>query len=137
MTGRALGVDVGSRRIGLALSDPGRRAAQPYRVIERSVEERDVAAVLEVARAEGVGVVVVGLPLRLNGTRGTAAEAAEAFAERLRDAGARVEMWDERLSTVEAERTLRAAGLRGRARRRVVDKVAAAVILQSFLDARA
>lgn len=133
---RVLGVDLGTRRIGLALSDPARTTATPYAVIERSSDERDARAVIEIGRAEGAEEVVLGHPVRLDGTRGDAALVAEAFAERLREAGATVRLWDERLTTAEAEKRLRSAGVRGRKRRAVVDKAAAAVMLQSYLDAR-
>lgn len=134
--GRVLGVDVGERRIGLAVSDPSGTTAHPHAVLERTTEERDVEAILAVAREQEVAEVVVGLPLRLNGSRGPAAEAAERFGALLERAGLTVRFWDERLTTVEAERSLAAGGVRGRARRRVVDKVAAALILQNYLDSR-
>jgi putative Holliday junction resolvase len=134
--GRVLGVDVGERRIGLAVSDPSGTTAHPHSVLERTKEERDVAAILAIAREQEVTEAVVGLPLRLDGSRGPAAEAAGRFAGLLERAGLAVRLWDERLTTVAAERSLAAAGVRGRARRRVVDKVAAALILQNHLDSR-
>lgn len=134
---RAVGLDIGTRRIGVALSDSAGTLATPYDVVERSgARRRDherIAGLVEEADAE---VVVVGLPLSLDGSRGSAARAIAVEADELR-ASLRVPvvLWDERLTTVEAERRLRAAGLRGRARRRVVDQVAATVILQSWLEA--
>lgn len=134
MRGRVLAVDLGSRRIGIALSDPARKMALPYAVLHRSTDERDAGAIAEMGRAEGVEEIVVGLPLRMDGTRGEAAAVVEGFATKLRETGTRVRLWDERLTTAEAEKRLSERGLRGRRRRQVVDKVAAAVILQSYLD---
>jgi putative Holliday junction resolvase len=139
-SGRVLGVDLGERRIGLALSDPGRVVASPLRVLERAARRRDDhRAILDTARAEGADVVVVGLPRALSGGSGPAATAALAEVEELRAlAGGdmTIEVYDERLTTVVAERALQEAGVRGRRRRGVVDKVAAAVMLQGFLDSR-
>lgn len=134
---RALGLDIGSRRIGVALSDSAGTLATPYEVVQRTGDRRQdhrrIAALVAEAEAE---VVVVGLPLSLDGSQGPAADAVIAEADELRAAlDVPVVLWDERLSTVEAERRLRATGLTGRARRRVVDQVAATVILQSWLDA--
>lgn len=133
---RLVGIDLGARRIGVALSDPGGTTATPYAVIDRLECDDDVGAVADVVRREVAAKIVVGLPLRLDGTRGEAAEAAEAFAGRLRAAGLEVVLWDERLTTVEADRRLRDTGASGRRRRKIVDKVAAAVLLQSYLDAK-
>ncbi len=134
---RALGLDLGSKRIGIALS--AGTLATPYEVLARSGDRaRDHRAIAEHVAETGAEVVVVGLPLSLDGTPGPAAERALAECEELAAAlDVPVETWDERLSTVTAERSLLAQDLRAPARRKVVDKVAAAVILQSWLDARA
>jgi putative Holliday junction resolvase len=134
-------VDLGERRIGLALSDPLGITAGPHAVIERSATpEADHRAILAAALEVEAECIVVGLPLSLSGRVGPAAQAALAEAEELRraaaEAGIRVETYDERLTTVTAERALSAGGVRGRARRRLVDQVAAAVMLQSWLDGR-
>lgn len=134
---RALGIDLGEKRIGVALSDSGGRLATPYEVVQRTGDRGGdharLAALVSETEAE---VVVVGLPLSLDGTVGVAAARAEHEADELRKVlGVNVVTWDERLSTVEAERRLRTAGLSSRRRRRVVDQVAATVILQSWLDA--
>jgi putative Holliday junction resolvase len=134
---RALALDIGTRRVGVALSDSGGTVATPYEVIHRSgdhaADHRRVAALVDEAGAE---VVVVGLPLSLDGSLGPSARAILAEVDELRAALAvEVVTWDERLSTVEAERSLRAMGVRKGDRRRVVDQVAATVILQSWLDA--
>jgi putative Holliday junction resolvase len=132
--GRVLGLDLGQARIGVALSDPDRRLALPLGTV-RTGAPADVKAIGALVRDHGVELIVVGLPLRLSGERGPAAEQATAFAGTLRDAlGVPVELQDERLSTVEAERHLRDAGLGGRERRAVVDPSAAAVLLQAWLD---
>ena len=135
---RALGVDLGTRRVGLALSDSDGRVATPLEVLERSGSEaQDHAAIAEVATEHGVDVVVVGLPISLDGSMGPAARAARAEVGRLAAAvGVPVQTCDERLSTAEAQRHLEMAEVRGSRRRQVVDMVAAAVLLQSWLDAR-
>ena len=133
---RALALDLGSKRIGIALS--AGTLATPYEVLARSGRRRDdhrrIAEHVAEVEAE---VVVVGLPLSLDGSVGHAAERVIAECEELADVlDVPVETWDERLSTVTAERSLMEQQMRAQARRRVVDKVAAAVILQSWLDAR-
>jgi len=137
-TGRVLGVDLGARRIGLALSDPGRVVASPHEVLTRAKDaDTDRRAIVAMAREEGAATIVVGLPLSLSGEDGPAAVAARAEVEALRlVAGADIEvvLHDERFTTVVAERVLIEAKMRRDARRRVVDKVAAAVMLQSWLD---
>ncbi|MGH2759761.1 MAG: Holliday junction resolvase RuvX [Actinomycetota bacterium] len=134
---RVLGVDVGTARVGLALSDPAGITAQPLEVIEGEGPTGFVAAVAERARELDVEEIVVGIPLRMNGARGPAAEAAEAFARSLEDAsGLPVQRWDERLSTKQAERAMRTAGANARRQRGVVDKVAAALVLGAYLDAK-
>lgn len=136
MMARILGVDLGTRRIGVAISDSKGTVATPYAVLERTNDEADAKAVVELAHGEGARQIVLGLPLTLEGERGDAALVAEAFAAKIRQAGGRVKMWDERLTTKEAEKKLRARGMRSRAQRAIVDKLAAAVLLQSFLDAK-
>lgn len=129
-----LGIDLGSKRIGVAVS--AGTLATPYEVIQRSGDtardHREVARL--VAEAEAVRVVV-GLPLSLDGSVGPAAEAALAEVDELADAlDVPVETFDERLTTVSADRDLMAMKMKAAARRRVVDKVAAAVMLQAWLD---
>lgn len=136
---RVLGVDLGSRRIGLALSDETRTTAFPLTVIERSRHRAaDHEAILEAALDGGADAVVVGLPLTLEGERGPAARRVLSEVGELRRAAGervRIEVHDERLSTVTAERSMLEGGVRRRQRRQEIDKVAAAVILQSWLDA--
>jgi putative Holliday junction resolvase len=132
--GRVLGLDLGDARIGVAISDDDRRLAVPIGTV-RTGAPADVKAVAALVREHDVTVVVVGLPLLLSGEAGERAHHAERFAEALRGfLGVPVELHDERLSTVEADRALREAGASGRERRRAVDRSAATVILQSWLD---
>jgi putative Holliday junction resolvase len=136
--GRVLGVDLGSVRIGLALSDPTRTVASPHSVLLRSREHADDhRAILELAAEQEVTTIVVGLPLSLSGGKGPAAKAAESeIAELQAAAGTNITViaHDERLTTITAERSLTEAGVRGADRTEVVDKVAAAVMLQSWLE---
>ncbi len=134
---RALGVDLGARRIGLALSDPSRTVATPHEVLRRSGDPAaDRRAIVDTARRQDANVIVVGLPLSLSGRSGPAARATLEEVEALRAVAGDIEVTvhDERLTTVTAERALTEAGMRREARRRVVDKVAAAVMLQSWLE---
>ena len=135
---RALGVDLGSKRIGLAVSDRSGTIASPLQVLRRSRSPRhDLAEIARIARDEEVEVIVVGLPITMAGEHGPAARAAVAEAERLATVvDVPVEMHDERLTTVTADRVMIAADMRAPARRQVVDKVAAAVLLQAWLDSR-
>jgi putative Holliday junction resolvase len=134
---RAVALDIGTRRIGVALSDSGGTVATPYEVVARSGDRRrDHRRIGELVAEAEAEVLVVGMPLSLDGSVGPAARLVSDEVDELR---ARLDVpvvtWDERLSTVEAHRRLRAAGVGGRASRRVVDQVAATVILQSWLDA--
>ena len=133
-TGRVLALDLGQSRIGVAVSDDLRRMAVPVGTV-RTGAPGDVKAIAALVREHGVAEVVVGHPLRLRGGSGEAADQAEQFAAALREVlGLPVVLHDERLSTVEAERQLARAGVRGRDRRDVVDQAAATIILQSYLD---
>jgi putative Holliday junction resolvase len=138
--GRVLGVDLGSRRIGLALSDLDGRVATPHAVIERSGDSAaDHRAILARAREAGATRVVVGLPVSLSGDVGPAARGVLGEVDSLRALAAgefTVETHDERLTTVIAERGMRAARASRSARRRKVDASAAAVMLQSYLEGR-
>lgn len=137
-TGRALGVDLGERRIGLALSDPSRTVASPHEVLHRGGDrDADNAMILLAARDAEATTIVVGLPLSLSGKTGPAAKQAQKDVDALRAlAGDEFEivLHDERLTTVTAERALMEARMNREARKRVVDKVAAAVMLQSWLE---
>ncbi len=135
---RVVGLDLGARRVGVAVSDSGGAVASPYEVLARTGDEQRLHA--EVARiVEEVGAerVVVGLPLSLDGAVGPAAAAVLREAEDLAAVvPVPVETYDERFTTVSADRSMTALRMKADARRRVVDKVAAAVMLQSWLDWR-
>jgi len=135
---RALGVDLGSKRIGIAVSDLSGTIGSALTTVHRSKSRRhDHAAIADLVRVEEAEVVVVGLPLSLDGTLGKAAKAATKEARQLANVvGVPVEMYDERFTTVTAERGMLEAGLNAQARRKVVDKVAAAVMLQAWLEHR-
>lgn len=134
---RVVGLDLGGRRIGVAVSDPSGTLASPHSVLERGGDTAtDHAAIAALIAEVGAERVVVGLPLSLDGTVGPAASGVRDEIEALAAVlPVPVETRDERLTTVTAERALTAQKVRARDRRRVVDKVAAAVILQSWLDA--
>ncbi len=133
---RILGIDYGSRRLGLALSDPLGITAQPLATLERASLGEDLARLSRIATEREVTKAVIGLPTNLDGSPGALWEEAEGFRVRLeKELDLPVDGWDERLTTVEAERLLVTADLSRRRRRQVIDKVAAAMILQSYLDA--
>ena len=134
-----LGIDLGSKRIGIATSDRSGTIATPYTVLLRcgsmGGDHRNIAKMVVEEEAEAV---IVGLPLNMDGSEGKAAQAARVEATRMATVvGVPVHVHDERLTTVEADRVLMEQKMNAQARRRVVDKVAAAVMLQSWLDARA
>ncbi|WP_419925894.1 Holliday junction resolvase RuvX [Candidatus Poriferisocius sp.] len=136
MSARALGIDLGERRIGVAVSDGEGRLATPLAVIERSGSRQlDHRQIAELVAEYGAEVVVVGLPLSLDGSAGPAARGAEREAEQLEAAlDVPVVAHDERLTTVIADQALAHSGLSAKARRQRVDMVAASVILQGWLD---
>lgn len=134
---RAVGVDLGSKRVGIALSDRSGTIATPFIVLQRSGSvARDHRAIAEIVIEEEADVVVVGLPLEMSGAAGRAAQAAIAEAERLTTVvDVPVLTFDERRTTVTADAALMEMKMNAQARRRVIDKVAAAVMLQHWLDA--
>ncbi|MGD0379929.1 MAG: Holliday junction resolvase RuvX [Acidimicrobiales bacterium] len=134
-----VGIDLGERRIGVAVSDGTGTLATPRTTIERTGDDvADWGAVAAVVKEVGARRVVVGMPLSLNGRRGPAARAAQADADALAltlaSTGVAVETFDERLTTVSAARSLADAGRRGRDQRATIDQAAAAVLLQAWLD---
>lgn len=134
---RVLCVDYGKSRAGLAVSDPLGATAQPLEVVTRPKKGSLVDAVLDVAERVGAEEIVVGLPLRLDGEEGPSAQAARQFAEAMAErTEVPVVLWDERLSTREASRQMRSAGVKAREQRGAVDKVAAAVVLRSYLESK-
>ena len=136
--GRRLGIDVGSVRVGVAISDPDGILATPLVTLGRDAEGgSDIAELADLVREHEVVEVVVGLPRSLSGRNGPAAEQALAYAEQVRRrlAPVPVRLADERLTTVVASRTLSRRGVKGRKQRAVVDQAAAVLILQGWLDA--
>ena len=133
--GRVLGLDLGDAHIGVAISDDGRRVAVPLGTVPAGAPQ-DLKAIAKLIAENDVTAVVVGHPISMSGARGARAHQAEEFAGALRSfLEIPVELHDERLSTVEADRALREAGASGKERRRVIDRSAATVILQAWLDA--
>jgi putative Holliday junction resolvase len=139
VSSRVLAIDLGTRRIGLALSDPTGTLASPLQVLERAASVGDDhAAIAALVREHDVGLVLVGLPRSLSGTEGAAAGSARSEIGVLGDVlDVPIEPVDERFTTVAAHRLLGAAGKRSKQRRETVDAAAAAVLLQGWLDARA
>jgi putative holliday junction resolvase len=134
---RLMGLDVGDRRIGVAVSDPLGLTAQPVLTLVRSNRRQDLKSLMRVIRKYACEEIVVGNPLYMSGDQSPQAAKAQAFAQMLREeTGLPVHLWDERLTTTEAHRHLHAAGVAGSGHRAVVDQVAAVLILQGFLDSR-
>ena len=132
---RVLGLDVGDRRIGVAMSDPLGLTAQPLTVIQRRSPTVDANTIRELIERHGVTAVVVGLPLTLDGTRGPQAKKVQGFIDTLRrHIALPIEWVDERLTTVQGERALREGNASRARRKQVIDQVAAQLILQQFLD---
>jgi putative Holliday junction resolvase len=133
---RLLGVDYGSVRIGLAVSDPVCKIAFPLATYTRRNQKLDEACFRELAEAEEIGEIIVGLPMHLDGHEGSKAAEARGFGAWLgKVTGLPVRFWDERFTTVEAEKHLWSAGLTHKKRKARRDRVAAQILLQSYLDA--
>ena len=133
-----MGLDVGTKTVGVAISDALGMTAQPVTTVRRTNQKADLQALKDLATANDVTHVVIGLPLNMDGSEGPRAEATRVFAALVeKHLGLRVELWDERLSTVSAQRVLLEADLSRERRKKVVDTVAAAIILQGWLEARA
>ena len=132
---RLLGLDVGTKTIGVAVSDDGGVVATPLRTLARSGGARDLEAVAALMNEMGAEALVVGLPLELSGREGDAALRSRTLGEKLaRALDCEVHYWDERFSTSEAERLLISADVKRRKRKQVINHVAASLILQGFLD---
>ena len=132
--GQVLGIDVGTKTLGLAVSDDAQRVAMPLSVIRRAGMARDLAALAAIVEGRGIAEAVVGLPLNLDGSPGAMTAEADRIVAALERMGLVVHREDERLTTVDAERMLLEADLSRRRRRQVVDKIAATYILQDYLD---
>ncbi|EXX87102.1 Holliday junction resolvase [Paenibacillus darwinianus] len=134
---RLMGLDYGDRRIGVAVSDPFGWTAQGVGVVETRRDGGELDIIAALVREHEVGEVVVGLPKNMNGTIGPRGEICIAFAQNLREKlNLPVHLWDERLTTVSAERTLLEADISRKKRKQVVDKMAATLILQNYLDSK-
>ena len=134
---RVLGLDVGERRIGVALSDPLGITAQRLTVIQRRDPVRDLEAVADLARAHAVEAIVVGLPLMMSGEPGEQAKKVTGFIEALRHTvSCPVHALDERLTTLQGERALLETDTRRKRRKELIDQLAAQLILQAYLDAQ-
>ena len=133
---RLLGVDYGTVRVGLSISDAERRLASPLAILARATPERDATYFRALVEEEQVGGLVIGLPVHLNGREGQKAREARAFGAWLAEkTGLPLVFWDERFSTVEAESALWQAGLTHKRRKARRDRVAAQIMLQAYLDA--
>ena len=134
---RFMGLDVGDKRIGIALSDEGGLIASPRDTLRRNGLEVDIDRLLEMARNEEVGEILVGMPISMDGTEGPQAKKVVKFIHALSERSEiPVVPWDERLTTVAAERVLLEGNVSRAKRRHVIDKVAAAYMLQGYLDYR-
>ena len=133
---RVLGIDLGSKRVGIATSDRSGTIASPLTVLQRGASQRlDHDAIAKIVIEEEAVAIVIGLPLNMDGSEGSAAKSARMEAERMATVvNVPIYIHDERRSTVEGDRVLMERGFNAQDRRKVIDKVAAAVILQSWLD---
>ena len=137
MIRRILGIDVGTKRIGLAVSDPTHTIATPFETLHRTTHDQDMETLINRIKQEKVSQIVVGWPLETSGREGRLAKKVQHLIDELRvKTTVPIVKWDERMSSVAAERSLIAGGTRRLARRSLVDKVAAAIILQGWLDAQ-
>jgi putative Holliday junction resolvase len=135
-SGRLVGVDIGERRIGVAMSDELGVLASAHSVLRSVGRARDASAVAAIAREADATTIVIGLPLTMGGQEGQQADKARRFGEAVSKHELEVVFWDDRLTTREAQRRLQDAGMRRAKRAATIDAAAAAVLLQSYLDAR-
>jgi putative Holliday junction resolvase len=134
---RVLALDLGKKRIGMALSDELGVTAQGLETLQRTNIREDLARISQLAAGKNVSLILMGNPLHMSGREGRQAEYARDFGERLRAAsGIPVEFWDERLTTVAAQRVLRESGISIEKRAKAVDRLAAVILLESYLDSR-
>jgi putative Holliday junction resolvase len=134
---RVLALDLGKKRIGLALSDELGVTAQGLETLQRTNIREDLARISQIASERNVSLILIGNPLHMSGREGRQVEYARDFGERLYAAsGIPVEFWDERLTTVAAQRVLRESGISIEKRAKAVDRLAAVILLESYLDSR-
>jgi putative Holliday junction resolvase len=139
LTQRALGIDHGEARIGLAISDDLGMLAHPLETIVVKEVGNPVRRIVEVVTRDNIGTIVIGMPRNMDGSYGPASEKVKAFAEKLREKtpGVTIRMWDERLTSVAAQKALHDAGRNVKKSRPIIDQVAAQMILQGWLDSQA
>ncbi len=134
-SGRLLGLDIGGKRIGLAVSDEGQILSSPWGMVEQG--ERSISEIARIARETGAVAIVAGLPTGMSGREGAQAVETRRFAESVElEIGLPLSYWDERLTSTQAERMLIESGMRRKERRGQIDALAASLMLQSYLDAR-
>lgn len=134
---RVMALDLGDARIGIAFSDPMQIIANGYETYERKKNDSDFTHIVNLVKEKQVGVVVLGLPINMDGTSGERVEKSKVFGEKLHELlgdSVKIDYMDERLTTVSAERMLIDADVRREKRKTVIDKIAATIILQSYLD---
>lgn len=136
-SGRILALDLGKRRIGVAVSDELGITAQGLQTLQRTNIREDLASLAKLASEHNVTLIVIGNPLHMSGHEGRSTELTREFASRLQAAtGLPVQLWDERLTTVQAQRVLKESGVSIEKRAKAVDRLAAVILLESFLDSR-
>jgi len=132
---RSLGLDIGDKRIGVALSDPGGILASPFTIINRTDDRADVEAIIDIVNQQQVGQIIVGLPRSMDGSMGRQAEKVQSFTQKLcSHTEVTVEFRDERLTTVSAKRLMQSVGGKKSLKKARDDAIAAALILQGYLD---
>ena len=134
---RILGIDYGSKRLGLSLSDPTKTIASSYKTIRRKDLKADILQIVEAIKEKEIETVVVGMPIGLSGNRGKSASEAEEFISEIRkNVNVPVEEWDERFTTTISEQVLIESDMSRRKRKRVIDGMAAGIMLENYLDAK-
>ena len=135
LTGRIMGLDIGNNTIGVAVSDLMGMTAQGITTIKREIKKKDIEAIKDIIKEQNVNLIVSGLPKNMNGTVGPQAEKVMKFCELIKEeTKLEVEFWDERLTTVSAEKMLISGDVSRKNRKKVIDKLAAVLILQNYLD---
>lgn len=135
LTGRIMGLDIGDKTIGVAVSDLMGMTAQGIKTIKRTSKKNDIEEIKQIIKQKQVNLIVSGLPKNMNGTVGPQGEKVQKFCELIKEeTGLEIEFWDERLTTVAAEKTLITADVSRKKRKNVIDMMAAVLILQGYLD---
>ena len=135
LTGRIMGLDIGDKTIGVAVSDLMGMTAQGIKTIKRTSKKNDIEEIKQIIKEKQVNLIVSGLPKNMNGTVGPQGEKVQKFCELIKEeTGLEIEFWDERLTTVAAEKTLLTADVSRKKRKNVIDMMAAVLILQGYLD---